>query len=207
MARKSVLALMAHPDDAELCMGGTLARFAHAGYETHIVVASIPDGRERRIEEAERAAELLGATLHLVKRGGTWQVEDIPVSELVRFFDGFVKKLAPDMVFTHWDEDTHYDHMLVSKAALACCRRIDVDLYMCEQPNLCAPTTRPFDANTLVDVSDFMQQRLASINAHKSQVAGRNYDEHVLVRARFYGDRLGCQYAEAFRCVLQRLRF
>lgn len=207
MNKKCLVALMAHPDDAELCMGGTLARFAHAGCETHIVVASIPDQREKRLVEARRGAEILGAQLHFIEREGLWQVEDIPVYELVRAFDGIIRELAPNMIFTHWDEDTHYDHRVVSMAALACCRRMDIDFYMCEQPNLCAPTARPFDLNTFVDVSDFMEQRLASINAHGSQIATRGYDEHVLVRARFYGNRLGCQYAEAFRCVFQRLRF
>jgi LmbE family N-acetylglucosaminyl deacetylase len=204
--KRKVLALMAHPDDAELCAGGTLARFAARGHDVHIVVASIPDLRETRIEEAQAGASILGATVHFPARHGTWQVEDIRMYELVRIFDQFVQDISPNIVFTHWENDTHYDHTLVAKASLSATRRRCVDLYMCEQPNLYAPQASAFAPDTFVDVSDFMEQRLASVRAHQSQVAGRTYEQHMLARASFYGDRCQCKYAEAFKCVIQQLK-
>ena len=41
--RHTVLALMAHPDDAEMCCGGTLIRLADAGCEVHIATATPGD--------------------------------------------------------------------------------------------------------------------------------------------------------------------
>lgn len=197
---------MAHPDDAELCMGGTLARFAHAGYDVHIVVASIPNLREARVEETRRAAAILGAKVHWAFHEGTWRIEDIPVSNLVGIFDEFVRNLAPHLIFTHWDHDTHYDHVTVAKAALASVRRRSVNVYMCESPNLYAPTEIAFDANTFVDITNFMKQRLDSVRIHETQTLDRNYEDQILTRARFYGHRFNCKYAEAFKCVIQELR-
>ncbi len=68
---KTVLALVPHPDDAEIFAGGLLAKLIAEGARAHIVVAT--DGRcgsftensielaELRGEEMRRAAAVLGA--------------------------------------------------------------------------------------------------------------------------------------------------
>lgn len=206
---KSVLAFMAHPDDAEICMGGTLARLADSGYNVHIVLASVPDNRDQRLAEAEAGARILGANFHLidvVKNAATWQVEDVPLYRLVGAFDEVQRQILPSMIFTHWNGDTHYDHVLVSRATISATRRLSVDLFMCEQPNQYAPSATPMQLNTYVDVSRYMERRLKGINAHVSQTTNRAYDDHVLNRARYHGERIGCEYAEAFQCVVQRLK-
>lgn len=199
---------MAHPDDAEICMGGSLARFADAGYEVHIGLSSVPDRRELRLAEAEEGARILGATLHLIDFPGrpeTWQVEDVPLYNLVGAFDQLQRKLRPSVIFTHWNGDTHYDHVLVARAAVSMTRRLQVDLYMCEQPNQYAASASAMELNTFVDVSNHLERRLESVRAHRSQVAGSSYEEHIRARARYHGERIGCEYAEAFRCIIQRL--
>ena len=66
------LAVFAHPDDAEICAGGTLAKWAAAGREVHLLVLTNGDRgssdpsvwREQlaatRKAESEAAGELLG---------------------------------------------------------------------------------------------------------------------------------------------------
>ena len=43
MAQPRVLALLAHPDDAEFMCAGTLIRLATAGWEVHIATAAPGD--------------------------------------------------------------------------------------------------------------------------------------------------------------------
>jgi LmbE family N-acetylglucosaminyl deacetylase len=208
MDHKTVLAFMAHPDDAEICMGGTLARFADNGYDVHIGLTSVPDDFDTRVDEARKGAAILGATLHVMEfpgTGSTWQVEDVPVYRLVAGFDQLQQEVRPDAIFTHWNGDTHYDHVMVARASLSVARRLQVDLYMCEQPNQYAPWAFPMELNTFIDVSNYMNKRLESIRAHRSQTANRTYEQHVLARARYHGERIGCEYAEGFQCVIQRL--
>ncbi|MEL7170447.1 MAG: PIG-L family deacetylase, partial [Bacteroidota bacterium] len=60
-----VLALAAHPDDVELCAGGTMCILAQQGYRTGIVDLTRGELGSRgtpelRLEEAARAGEILG---------------------------------------------------------------------------------------------------------------------------------------------------
>lgn len=66
-----VLAVGAHPDDVEIACGGTLARLARKGYQ--VGIADLTDGEptpgspgpDVRLEEARRAAEVLGAVVRV----------------------------------------------------------------------------------------------------------------------------------------------
>ncbi|MGH3813836.1 MAG: PIG-L family deacetylase, partial [Pseudonocardiaceae bacterium] len=59
----SVLTVMAHPDDAELWAGGTLAIHAQAGAP---VTIAVPRANEARDRETAASAETLGAALRLL---------------------------------------------------------------------------------------------------------------------------------------------
>ncbi|GKQ36647.1 GlcNAc-PI de-N-acetylase [Streptomyces sp. A012304] len=201
------LAFTAHPDDAEIGMGGTLAVLAAAGWEVHVVVASVPDHRERRLSEVTAGAAALGAKAHVLDRPGTWQVEDLPAYALVREFDSYVRELRPAKVFTHWHGDTHRDHVLVAQATVSALRGHTADLFMAEQANQYAASVAPFPLNTYVDVSEQFARKLEAVGCHTSQSAGAKYAEHLRARARYHGDRSGCAFAEAFSCVVQRLEF
>jgi LmbE family N-acetylglucosaminyl deacetylase len=196
-----VAAIMAHPDDAEICMGGTLRRFAGAGCPVHVLIASLPDEPERRRAEAAEAGRLLGVDVRWMTRCGTWQVEDLTTYEMVAEFDRFLTAIRPAKVFTHWTSDTHYDHVCVGRAVLAAMRRRRAELYFCEAPNQMAPTAAPFHADTFVDVSDSLDQALAAVVAHTSQAATRGFEDQIRARALYHGHRIGVRYAEAFQCV------
>src|SRR5690606_41866219 len=68
MSEVDLLAIMAHPDDAELLCGGTLARAVDAGYRVGVLDLTrgesgtwgSSDGRAR---EAQAAADILGLTV------------------------------------------------------------------------------------------------------------------------------------------------
>ncbi len=68
----SVLAVFAHPDDAEICAGGAMAKWAATGREVHLLILTNGDrgsgdptaSREElaatRRQETEAALEVLG---------------------------------------------------------------------------------------------------------------------------------------------------
>ncbi|MCX7936943.1 MAG: PIG-L family deacetylase, partial [Chlorobi bacterium] len=60
-----VIAIGAHPDDVELCTGGTLAQLVAEGYRVGIVDCTRGEqgtrgNAQRRMEEARQAQEILG---------------------------------------------------------------------------------------------------------------------------------------------------
>lgn len=203
--RRVALAFAAHPDDVEICLGGTLLSLARRDWQVHVVVASVPDSRDRRLAEVVQGAAVLGVHAEVLDHPGCWQVEDIPTYRLVGEFDERVRALRPARVFTHWVGDTHNDHVLTARATMSAVRGQFLDLYQCEQANQYAPSATPFTANTYVDISDVMADKITAVAAHRSQAAGEKYAEHLRARARQHGERAGCEYAEAFSCVTQRL--
>src|SRR2546422_9124775 len=69
-----LLAIAAHPDDAELTCGGTLAKMAKHGYKVGILDLTAGEmgtrgTRETRAKEAEKAAKILGVKWRGEHRG------------------------------------------------------------------------------------------------------------------------------------------
>jgi N-acetylglucosamine malate deacetylase 1 len=206
MTTKTALAVMAHPDDAEMCMGGTLAAFARAGWRVLVLIASIPDKRDERIAEARAGADILGVELRFLDVGPSeWQVEDLPTYRLTAAVDEVVRELDPRMLFSHWIQDAHFDHVRVGRAAQAASRYGGRDIYMCEQPNVSAANAGTMPCNTYVDVTETLQQCLAGLRAHTSQVSGRSFERMIEARAAYRGLQAGCTHAEGFYCVRHRL--
>ncbi len=123
---KIVLALMAHPDDAEFLCGGTLALLAESGWEVHIATAAIGDCGSAtlapeeiaaiRREEAKAAAALLGGSYHCLGAKDLLVFYD---ETMVRRANALVRKVRPDIVFTNSPADYMPDHEQASYIARA----------------------------------------------------------------------------------------
>lgn len=122
-----LIAVGAHPDDVEIACGGTLARLASRGYRVGIV--DLTDGEptpgspgpDVRLEEARKAAEILGVHLRLTL--------NLPNR---RLFDNFEARVALATVFrrhrpkvvigfggkTVLASPDHYQAMLITDAAV-----------------------------------------------------------------------------------------
>ena len=162
-----VLAFGAHPDDLEIGMGGTIARYSARGHEVLMVVATVPNRKESRVREAEEAAAILGADLVVMDVDPD---ELVFSRQLVRRFDQVFNGYAPDVVYTHSNNDSHQDHAAVTNAVIATTRKNDCSVYMYEQtiPGGIAPN--PFHGQYYVDVSDCIAQKLDSIMVHRTQL-------------------------------------
>lgn len=121
MSKQCVLALMAHPDDAEFSCAGTLIRLAGLGWDVHIVTlapgdcGSMTEDRwaisARRTAEARASAALIGATYHCLDERDGMVVYDKPT--LHKAYDLF-RRIAPQLVFTHSPVDYMQDHIQTS---------------------------------------------------------------------------------------------
>mgnify|MGYP002624583417 CR=1 FL=1 len=84
-----VIAVGAHPDDVEIACGGTLARLVKQGYQVGII--DLTDGEptpkspgpEVRLEEARKAAEVLGAQ---VRRRARQRIPQVPAEGRYRLW-------------------------------------------------------------------------------------------------------------------------
>jgi len=112
-----ILCVGAHSDDIEIGCGGTMLRLLaeHGDADVHWVVLGSDGARD---EEALASAEqfLRGAAKKDVvvehfKNGFFPYVGE----EIKAFFEKLKMRIAPDIVFTHYRDDLHQDHRLVSQ--------------------------------------------------------------------------------------------
>jgi len=131
-----LLTVMAHPDDAELLVGGTLFHLRELGWELGIVTMTAGDcgsathTREEisriRYEEARAAAEMVGASYACV---GLLDLEVFTNAESVRRVVEVMRGFDPDVVLTHSPVDYMLDHEETSRLARTASFGIAAPLY------------------------------------------------------------------------------
>ena len=179
-----VLAVCAHPDDAELLCGGLLLRCADQGYRTGVLDLSRGElgssgTPEVRAREAARAAEILGLAVrrnaglpdgHLgMDPGARWRVA------------GLIRELRPEVLILQYDDHRNPDH----RAAGALAREAAFSAGLRNAPAEGDPH-RPRKLlygiayrehgpkpSFVVDISDQMERKLDAIMAYESQFSGR----------------------------------
>jgi LmbE family N-acetylglucosaminyl deacetylase len=124
----SVLALFAHPDDAEFLCAGTLACLAQGGANIHIATMTAGDcgsailspakiARIRR-QEATRAAALIGAEYVCLEEKDLLILYDRPTLRRVM---EVIRRVDPALVMTHSPVDYMVDHETTSRLCQTAC--------------------------------------------------------------------------------------
>lgn len=224
---RTVLALMAHPDDAEFQCAGTLIRLAEAGWEVHIATVAPGDCGTTsetpwaisavRTEEARRSAALIGATYHCLDERDGFVVYDKPT---LRKSMDLVRRIAPGLMFTHAAKDYMMDHEMTSLLARACSflygapnasplplaegSRVPY-LYYCDPMDGVDPLGGPVTPTTFVDIGDQLEKKARMLACHASQRewlrAHHGTDEYIdsmKRHAAVRGEAAGVAAAEAF---------
>ena len=112
----TILCLGAHADDIEIGCGGTILRLAEQYPDCmfHWVVFSATGDRKA---EAQRGADLFaGSRLKsLSLRNSPDGFLPYVGGELKLVFERELKQLSPNLIFTHYRDDAHQDHRLISE--------------------------------------------------------------------------------------------
>jgi LmbE family N-acetylglucosaminyl deacetylase len=116
---RRILCLGAHSDDIEIGAGGTLLRLAGQASDLEVwwVVFSAPGPRA---EEARRSAdEFLSGVAHKEIRIASFRQSYFPGEwpSIKDWFEKISSEFKPDVVFTHYREDRHQDHRVLSDLA------------------------------------------------------------------------------------------
>jgi LmbE family N-acetylglucosaminyl deacetylase len=204
-ARLRVLAVAAHPDDAETGCGGTLARYSAAGHR--VTVAYLTRGEAGiegkgpraaaaiRSAEAEAACRILGATPRFLGQIDGATVLD---SRRVQAMERALRAEAPDVVLTHWPVDAHMDHaitgVLTMQALVA--SRLPAALFFFEV--MTGEQTRSFGPTAYVDIGAVRERKRLAVACHRSQDAEAIYLRHHEPMERRRGREAGVAFAEAF---------
>lgn len=182
--KRKILAIGAHPDDVEIGCGGILLKHAQAGDELHILTMSFGgEGGNSivRYNEAKKAALDIGADLHIANLKDT----EIPEgSESIKVIEEVVKRIQPDIVYTHSLNDSHQDHRNVHQASLVACRNVE-SLECYQSPS----STTEFQPTRFVDVTFELSKKINLIKNYRSQTKKCIYlkDSIIESTARYWG--------------------
>src|SRR6187397_341059 len=113
-----LLAIMAHPDDAELLCGGTLAKSVDQGHTVGILDLTAGEGgsfgnRDLRAQEAAAAARVLGVSLRRTANLPDGALENTVAAR--KTVAEIIRELQPTTVILHWPEARHPDHRAASE--------------------------------------------------------------------------------------------
>jgi LmbE family N-acetylglucosaminyl deacetylase len=197
----NIIVFGAHPDDAEIGMAGTIRRLTACGHTVYSCIAAIPDSRSQRLDEAREAARILGIR-DVIQLPIT--TDDLGYNRAsIGAIDQIIQKFKPHSVFTHWSEDSHQDHVNVTRCIIAATRKNSFNVYMYEQTIPGGITTAGFRAQYLIDITPFIEHKMASIKAHASQMKrnGEWWSQGIRGRAMYRGYQIHAQFAEAFEIV------
>ncbi len=228
MNNKTVLCVMAHPDDAEILSGGTLALLAANGWK--VVIASMTPGQAGSVQlnpdeisavrrgEAANAAAVIGAEYYCLESEDVFITYDKPT--LLRVIALF-RQVQPTLVITASPDDYMLDHEITSHLAQTACmaatiRNIGIPglpllgavphLYYADAVHGKDRFGREIKGSTLVDVSEVMSVKTEMLCCHETQrdwlKVMSGVDEFVLMMESFSsrnGKLIGKRYAEGYR--------
>ena len=216
-----LVAIMAHPDDAELLCGGALIAAVDKGYSTAVIDLT---GGERgtagtaklREVEAAKAARIMGLSERVSAGLPDGALENTPESRAV--VARLIRQLRPRTVILHWPEGRHPDHRVASQLGQDACfvaglaragiegephRPVKVVYAMSYREEPVQPTF-------VVDITAQIDRKLDAIFAFGSQFEGRTalgdvfgggerpLREQIRIHAAHYGSLIRRPYGEPY---------
>ncbi len=222
---REVLVIIAHPDDAELSAGGSIARWAREGATVRTVVCTNGDkgtkddvspfdlAKTREAEQLE-ASRILGVRETLFLRHRDGELEDTrafrnQIAFLIRHF-------KPDTILTHDPWRTHYqhpDHQAIGHATFKAVIYARDQHFLPElgyagidahhTNNLLYLNSR--EPNFFVDITDTFDAKMRAICAHKCQIKNpEQMEKRMRERLEDAGRQAGFAVAEPFTIARMR---
>ncbi|HOZ08012.1 MAG TPA: bacillithiol biosynthesis deacetylase BshB1 [candidate division Zixibacteria bacterium] len=216
--RLEVLAIAAHPDDAEITCGGTLLKLAALGRATGVLdLARGEAGTYGTEADRDAEASAAGRVLGLAWRENAGMpdaaIEYTQANKLV--IAQYIRDHRPELVILpHW-EQRHPDHLAASRLGYDACflaglTKID----LAGKPHrprkiIYASYFRNREFSFLVDISAHFEKKCEAVGAYRSQFSDNNIARNIfhpgvtvfdLMRDRGanLGHMAGVRYAEAF---------
>ena len=221
---ESAMVIVAHPDDAEFTVAGTVVAWTEAGCRVTYVVCTDgntgshePDMTRERLAEIRRAEQraackALGVDEVVFLGYDDGQLQ--PTLDLRRDLVRVIRQYRPEVLIA-WDPTTllisdeyinHPDHRAAAQAAL------DAAAPASAMPLLWPETGAPHRVrqvyifgnekpNVWVDVTDTIERKINALKQHASQMGDWDPTEMVKEWGAEAGQEKGLAYAESYRVI------
>jgi len=219
-----ILIFAAHPDDAELGMGGTIAKLVSEGKSVGIVDFSEAELSSNGIVESRRLETEDASRILKVAIRENFKITDgkVKISDkVVNSVIVLLRTYKPQVVFAPYFNDRHPDHIGASKIVkeavfFSGLKKIKTVLDSKEQPAFRPEKlyyymqTYEFAPSFIVDISEHFETKMESVRAYKSQfynsdekgeltfISDPKFIKYLEARARHYGFQIRKEYGEPF---------
>lgn len=210
-----LMVIGAHPDDIEIGIGGTIAKYSQS--KKSVILVDLTSGEmgsngnsKIRKEEAERASKILGADkrINLAMKDRNILVNSENIKKLV----DLIRTYRPKVLFYPYKKDYHPDHEAAYRLVREAIHTSGLSKYV-----TCKDKYRPQEVynyyindieevSRFVDISSVYAIKQKALAAHESQFKkthetidtylNEGFIENVGIRDRYWGMKSGCQYAE-----------
>jgi bacillithiol biosynthesis deacetylase BshB1 len=219
-----ILVLAAHPDDAELGCGGTIAKQVSLGNKVGVV--DFTRGElgtrgtvETRDQEAKDSAKILGlsARVNLNFRDGYFTNDEAHQLALIKV----IRMFQPEIVLANAIYDRHPDHGKGAGLAFDACFYSGLVKIESKDKGVAQQPWRPkflyhfiqsqlLQPDFVVDVSDFWETKMSAIRAFKTQfydptsnepetfISNPSFMKMLESRGQEFGHGIGAKYGEGF---------
>lgn len=218
------LVFAAHPDDAELAMGGTIALLAKHDLKVGIIDFTRGELGTRgsadiRQKEAFQAAIILKAALreNLGIPDGDIEINKENISKVIMC----IRKYKPKFVFAPYCNDRHPDHIQVSHIVKKAMFSSGLEKIKTFEKERKQDAFRPkklyyymqtytFEPSFIIDISESFADKMKAVSAYSSQfynpksiepetfISQPSFIKYVESRALVYGFKIGKDYGEPF---------
>jgi len=219
----NILALGAHPDDVEFMCGGTLLKYRSQGHKIFIALTTSGNQGSNEYDNRDQIAAIREAEQLEAAKSFDAEVRFLRFDDELLLDSGDARRAVinamrwanPDVILTNPPWDASPDHAETGKV---------VSKLMLSLPGKNIPADEPpvtkkvslfywdtaggidFQPEVYVDVSEFVEEKLAALLKHRSQInwmahyqAVDDFEGHSRALARIRGVQAGCKYAEGFR--------
>ncbi len=221
------LIVVAHPDDEVLGAGATIHKLSKDNRVDICIMSSEIKARSNRPDDYELASDINNCFDYLgigSRYDGIFpniEMNTVSHLELVKFIEKAIIASKPDIIITHHPSDTNNDHLHTSLACQAAFRifqrRDDVkpisEMWYMEVPSATEwslnSSMNRFSPNTFVEIGeegvDIKLKALDLYRGVKRDFPHPRSDEGIRGLAAYRGAQSGCNFAEAFECVIRRI--
>jgi N-acetylglucosamine malate deacetylase 1 len=219
-----VLVFAAHPDDAELSMGGTIAKLTSQNFKVGLIDFTRGElGTRGSADLRQKEAFQAALTLKIAVRENL----NIPDGNIEKNRQNLIKvimairKYKPKIIFAPFFNDRHPDHIdasLIVKQAMFSTGLSKIKTFDKEvsqqafRPNklFYYMQTYTFEPTFIVDISSCFEIKMKAVNSYSSQffnpkstepetfISKPGFIQYIESRAQFYGFQIGKKYGEPF---------
>ena len=213
-----MLVVSPHPDDETLGAGGTILRFIAEGNAVSWLNITGVEGNSQFSDEfvKKRAAQIKQVkgfykfqtviNLNLP----TTKLDTYDSSKAIDKIASAYQQVKPEWVILPDYNDAHSDHQKVFEWCYACSKSFRfpyikrvMTMEIVSETDFGKPQN-PFVPNFFVDISEFMEQKMAAVNLYDTELGQHPFPrsiKNIKALATVRGATAGVEYAEAFRMI------